>query len=198
MTYTTREEFETLHAVRIRGMARPEGVAEGIGSSTDSVRLVLDDAVARGLAKSRTGGRVEGYMLTQDGRTRHEQLLAEHVTAEEREGLSEAYEAFLAPNRAFKAVTTKWQTEAEGDITVVEVDLLELHRIIGEVLSTAAAATPRMKFYQPRFETALAAFRGGDASALARPMSGSYHDVWMELHEDLILSLGRVRSDHDE
>lgn len=198
MTYTTKEEFETLHAVRIRGMAQPEGVAEGIGYSPDSVRVILDDAVARGLAKSRNGGRVQGYMLTADGRVRHDQLLAEHVTPGEREGLSEAYDAFLAPNRVFKAVTTKWQTEADGDITVVEADLLELHRIIGEVLSTAAAVAPRMKFYQPRFETALTAFRGGDTSALARPMSGSYHDVWMELHEDLLLSLNRARTEHDE
>jgi hypothetical protein len=55
------QDFETLHAVRIQGIAQADGVAEGIGYSTDTVQLVLDDAVARGLAKSRTGGRVQEF-----------------------------------------------------------------------------------------------------------------------------------------
>ncbi len=45
---------------------------------------------------------------------------------------------------------------------------------------------------------ALDAFRGGDDDALAKPLSGSYHDVWMELHEDLLATLGRERTDADE
>jgi hypothetical protein len=37
----------------------------------------------------------------------------------------------------------------------------------------------------------------GDTAAFARPMSHSYHDVWMELHEDLLLTLGRERDAAD-
>ncbi|WP_232681743.1 hypothetical protein [Nocardioides sp. R-C-SC26] len=40
--------------------------------------------------------------------------------------------------------------------------------------------------------------RSGDNGAFARPMYNSYHDIWMELHEDLIVSLGRTRGSHDE
>ena len=29
------------------------------------------------------------------------------------------------------------------------------------------------------------------------PLSDSYHDVWMQLHEDLLLTLGRDRSTAD-
>ena len=43
-----------------------------------------------------------------------------------------------------------------------------------------------------------ARFRDGDDDALAKPLSGSYHDVWMELHEDLLATLGRERTDADE
>ena len=78
------QEFESLHAVRIRGIAQAEGFAEGIGYSTDTVQLVLDDAVARGLAKSRTGGRVHGYMLTPDGPSRHDQLVAARYAGRKR------------------------------------------------------------------------------------------------------------------
>ena len=31
--------------------------------------------------------------------------------------------------------------------------------------------------------------------AVAKPLSGSYHDVWMELHEDLILTQGIDRAE---
>lgn len=39
--------------------------------------------------------------------------------------------------------------------------------------------------------------RQGDPDALAKPLSHSYHDVWMELHEDLLNSLGRETSEAD-
>ena len=31
--------------------------------------------------------------------------------------------------------------------------------------------------------------------SLTKPLTGSYHDVWMELHEDLLLTLGLARED---
>jgi hypothetical protein len=34
---------------------------------------------------------------------------------------------------------------------------------------------------------------GGDVRWLTTPMIGSYHDVWMELHEDLLMTLGLTR-----
>jgi hypothetical protein len=55
-----------------------------------------------------------------------------------------------------------------------------------------------MTHYQPRLNSALTAFSDGNTEALARPMTGSYHDVWMELHEDLLLALARQRTDEDE
>jgi DNA-binding MarR family transcriptional regulator len=194
VTYTTKEEFEVLHGLKIRGLSKAGPLAESTGITTPEVQKILDDAVARGLARSRTG-RVEGYMVTAAGRQRHAALWAGEVTAQERDALVPAYEAFLEPNRQFKVVTTEWQT---GDRSGVLPRLLALHDELGGVLSLAASAVPRMKRYQPRFDRALAAFQGGDGDALARPLSGSYHDVWMELHEDLLATMGRERAEADE
>ncbi|MEU2001650.1 MarR family transcriptional regulator [Rhodococcus sp. NPDC019627] len=198
MSYTTREEYDVLHRLRVRGLATSEPLAQSSGLAHQTVQRILDDAVARGLAKSRTGGRVEGYMLTSAGRERHTELHAQQVSSAEMEALAVAYEAFLAPNREFKELTTQWQTEAAGDTARILPDLVQVHEQLGKVLSLAVSATPRMRHYQPQFDSALAAFRSGDTGALARPMSGSYHDVWMELHEDLLLTLGRERTDADE
>lgn len=198
MSYTTKEEFTVLHGLRTRGMSSAEPVADSTGLARPEVQRVLDDAVARGLARSRTGGRVQGYMLTSTGRDRHMALRTQHITGAVEERLVPVYEAFLEPNRDFKAITTRWQTEADGDVRTVLSDLLQVHARLGDVLASAALALLRMKTYQPRFDSALAAFRNGDSDALAKPMSDSYHDVWMELHEDFLLTLGRGRSEEDE
>lgn len=198
MTDTTTQEFDVLHALKVRGLARAAPLSESVGRPAAEVQVVLDDIVQRGLAKCRTGGKVQGYMLTADGRRRHLELRDEEVDPAQRAALEPAYEAFLAPNRAFKEVTTSWQMEAGGDIAAVLPRLEAVHADVSAVLAAASAALPRMSRYQPRLDQALAAFRGGDEGALARPMSSSYHDVWMELHEDLLLTMGRERSDADE
>ena len=55
----------------------------------------------------------------------------------------------------------------------------------------------RFSAYGPRFAKALARLRAGDLDAFTRPLSGSYHDVWMELHQDLIVTLGMTRTAAD-
>ena len=198
MSYTTTDEFAVLHALKVRGMSTAEPLAEGTGIPRLSVQQILDDAVARGLARSRTGGRVEGYMLTGQGQQRRSALQAEVVTAGQQDALGPVYEGFLPLNKDFKALTTDWQTAADPDVTGTVQRLRAVHADLGDLLKTAAGALPRMRFYRPRLDAALDRFAGGDTDALARPMSGSYHDVWMELHEDLLLTLERPRSEHDE
>jgi hypothetical protein len=59
-------------------------------------------------------------------------------------------------------------------------------------------ALPRSAAYQNRLTAALDRVRGGNTAAFARPMADSYHDIWMELHQDLLLSAGRDRGAADE
>lgn len=196
MSYTTTEEFGVLHALRVRGLSTAEPLAEATGIPQSEVQKILDDAVARGLARSRNG-RVQGYMLTGAGRERHAALHPREVTDEQQVDLEPAYEAFLEPNRRFKALTTAWQTEGAGDTTSVLCDLQSVHSDLTRLLKTAAGAVPRMSRYQPRFDAALGRFAAGEQEALAKPLTGSYHDVWMELHEDLLVTLGRERTSAD-
>jgi len=48
-----------------------------------------------------------------------------------------------------------------------------------------------------RVIAALEAVQAGDHERLAAPLRDSYHDVWMELHQDLLLSLDRQRTAAD-
>jgi hypothetical protein len=48
----------------------------------------------------------------------------------------------------------------------------------------------RFRGYDDRFTAALARVEQGELTWVARPRVDSCHTVWMELHEDLIATLG--------
>ena len=191
------DEYSILHTLKVRGFTDLQPLSESAGLSTADIEKLLAKAVEDGYVKHRTG-RITGYMLTKEGRARHAQLRDAVVTKEEISALQSAYEAFLGPNREFKTVTTDWQLVADGDIGVILPRLTEVHAQLSSVLTAAASAMKRFAYYQPRFDRSFQAFSNGDGKALAAPMSDSYHDVWMELHEDLLTTLGHERTDKDE
>lgn len=201
------DRFLVLHALKLKGLASAEDLAEITGSS--DLAPLLDGLIAEELVKLRTG-RVGGYTLTKAGRGAHAELVAQHVTGAERAGVDRAYDAFLPVNGRFKVVCTRWQMRPGPDGTdqpndhadprydagVVE-ELAAVHKEVADALAPAADASQRFGRYPARFAAALERVRAGDVAAFARPMSGSYHDVWMELHEDFLLTLGRERDAAD-
>jgi hypothetical protein len=188
-------EFTVLHALRVRGFANADQLAESTGLDAGHVSEVLAGTTERGHTKSRQG-RISGHSLTPAGRARHVLLRSDAVSKERAGAVSAAYDAFLEPNRAFKQLTTDAQT-GDADAAAVTPRLETIDAEVGGVLEALSAVDPRFLLYRTRLTAALHRYRGGDASALARPLSGSYHDVWMELHEDLLATLGRERTDED-
>lgn len=189
-------EFQVLHALRVRGFGDADAVAESSGLSAADVGAVLAGTTERGHTVERSG-RIAGYSLTPAGKARHVLLRRNLVSKDATAGVRTAYDGFLEPNRAFKQLTTDVQLgNVQGDDAVAR--LREVDAAVGAVLGQAAAAVPRFAGYRDRLGAALDRYAGGDAAALARPMSGSYHDVWMELHEDLLVTLGQERTDADE
>jgi hypothetical protein len=53
---------------------------------------------------------------------------------------------------------------------------------------------PRFGDYRSRLRAARTRVEDGDAAWLTSPRIDSYHTVWMQLHEDLLLALGRDRA----
>jgi PEP-utilising enzyme, mobile domain len=205
-------EFAVLHALRVRGFASAAQVAQssglpgfglpgsglpGSGLPAEQVSAVLAGTTERGHTKERTG-RVSGFTLTPAGRARHVLLREDATSPAAQRVVAEAYASFLEPNKAFKQLTTQWQLERDGDRGQFAGRLEQINDAVLAVVDQAAQAQPRFAGYRPRFEAALDRFRAGDDDALAKPMTGSYHDVWMEFHEDLLATLGRPRGDDDE
>jgi len=202
--------FLVLHALAIKGIAPAEGVAESSGLSPSEAERILQELVESGQARWR-GGRVPGFMLLPKGMAAHAELLNADVADDEvLDALNRTYTDFLPVNTAFKRLCTDWQmrdvsgtlvpndhTDAEYDASVI-ARLDGIHEAVTSALAPAAEVRTRFGTYRARLSAALARIRTGDTEAFARPMANSYHDIWMELHQDLLVSLKRERSAADE
>lgn len=196
-----------LHALRVAGLSTPDRIASAVQTDVGTVTQALTALAAESLVKQ-TNGRVPGWVLTPSGRTRHADQI--RVTdPDHRRYLERTDDEFCEVNEDFKKVCTEWQMRTVDGESVpnshddptydgqVLDSLAELHTRICALTGGLSEVLGRFSSYQPRFSEALARCRDGDISAVTRPMSGSYHDIWMELHEDLIVSLGRARSERD-
>ncbi len=115
---------------------------------------------------------------------------------------TDAYGRFLAINAQFKELCGAWQlfdgkpndhSSAEYDAAVIE-NLSHLHTSAEPAIRTFGATFERMDGYGPRLESVLIRILDGESNMFTGVMCGSYHDVWMELHEDLILTQGLDRT----
>ena len=57
-----------------------------------------------------------------------------------------------------------------------------------------ASLLDRFSGYSPRLSAARRRVVAGEHEWLTRPTIDSYHTVWFELHEDLLATLGRTRT----
>lgn len=200
--------FRAMHALRVKGMTSPAAAGRIVSLPEAEVADRLAALETEGLVRHRSGGRVEGWSLTKDGKAAHGALLVEAVDEEDRTALEQAYERFLPLNGEFKAVCHAWQTRGDDatpndhadpahDAAVLD-RLAEVDARVAGLLDDLGATVDRMADYRPRLGAALDRVRTGERSAFTAPLQDSYHDIWMELHQDLILSLGRTRSATDE
>ena len=67
-------------------------------------------------------------------------------------------------------------------------------REIRAVLDRFAALDPRLGIYKTRLDEAYDKVLAGEHDWVSGARIDSYHTVWFELHEDLLTSLGRDRS----
>lgn len=206
-TTTDTTVLELLHALAVKGLASDAVLSAMTGLDDAALTEVITAALDDGLVLRREG-RVSGTLITPKGRERLAELrTAQPLSPEERDAIDAAYGAFLPVNGDFKRVCAAWQmkddvtpndhSDTTYDAAVIS-DLDRVHKQIVGVLAPAAAVVARLHRYDERLARALERVHEGDTAAFARPMYDSYHDIWMELHQDLLLTTGRERGADDE
>jgi hypothetical protein len=189
--------FRTFHALRIKGFAKCETIAEVADLPLEVVQHHLEALRERGWAQLREARML--WQLTQAGREEHRRALDEDVAAigvAPMDDLRTLYPRFLEINERFKTLCGDWQlrdgspndhSDESYDAAVVD-RLLSLDREARPVVLEMGIAVSRLAPYAPRLEATCQRVLAGERNMFTGVMCGSYHDVWMELHEDLILT----------
>ncbi|HEY9304298.1 MAG TPA: MarR family transcriptional regulator [Mycobacterium sp.] len=186
-------ELAVLQAVRLKGRV-----------SLDVLASTLDEDVASTVDElTRSGLLVDGPVvrLSPEGRVRLGELLEAERRLVDTAALTALYSDFRAVNAEFKALVTDWQVkdgapnahdDAEYDAAVVG-RLDGVHDRVMPIVAAAAAQVPRLGRYSAKLQAALDHVHAGETLWLSRPLMDSYHTVWFELHEELILAAGLTR-----
>lgn len=189
-----------VRGLAIKGYCDAAGLANALACSSEEAAALLDSLVADGLAERAAGS----FRLTADGKAVGAERLAEDRAAWGSEAAETALEAFVSLDRRMKQIVTSWQMKSEGEINdhadaaydaAVLAGLAELHVDVDVWLSPLVAGLPRLARYGERLAAAAASAAAGDGRFIASPRVDSYHGIWFELHEDLILLAGRTRAD---
>ncbi len=197
-------ELLTLHAVRLKGMADDDLVAHRFGLDPAVARENLLDFEAMGWVTKVTFAGTGGWTLTSRGQAENERQLANELAGTGlRSTVEDAYRGFLPCNDRLLRVSTDWQlrpsdsdplaandhtdrdwdSRALAELSVLRSELRGVCQALSEVLA-------RFRGYDDRFSAALDRASRGDHSWVTRPGADSCHTVWMELHEDLLATLG--------
>ena len=184
------ETWTLLHDLRLRGFRTARaGPAE-------------EEAIAAGLVVTRGAN----LALSQVGREAHAAWARLTPGSEEETLARNAYERFLALNVEFLRLCTDWQlkpgnepndhSDGAYDFKILE-RLDRLDERTGRLLDGLGEAVPRFGGYRPRLTEALERITD-DRAWLASPRCDSYHTVWMQLHEDLLTTVGVNRADEKQ
>jgi hypothetical protein len=192
-------ELAVLQAVRLKGRVTAADLAATLGEDLAGITPTVDQLTASGLL-------VDGTTLkiSPSGRVRLETLIAEERQGIDSAAIAAAYHDFRAVNADFKALVTDWQLkggpagkpnthdDAEYDAAVL-ARLDDVHARVVPIIDAAATQLPRLNAYSSKLLVALGNVKAGETAWLTKPLIDSYHTVWFELHEELILATGLTR-----
>ena len=195
---------EVLRCLLVKGQVSSDGLASVVSATTEQASGVTAHLVSTGLLELSNGC----LRLTGEGKLR---ALAVFAADSRQLGGAEAsvaaLDGFLSLDQRMKETVTAWQLrdiggeQALNDHRDVGYDaavlarLAELHAQTVEWLTPLSVRLARLGAYRVRLERALTLAEQGDQRFVASPRVDSYHNIWFELHEDLIRLAGRRRSD---
>ncbi len=185
----------------IKGFATPDAAAAALQISEEGASEILDRMTADGLVKMMG----PMFSLSDDGKVVAGELLGQDREEWGSDNAVMGLDSFIALDGRMKVIVTAWQmsevdgspvlndhTDAAYDTSVL-ADLTALHDDAKVWLARLTDQLPRLGAYGARLGRAANLVSEGNHEYIASPRLDSYHNVWFELHEDLILLAGRTR-----
>jgi hypothetical protein len=191
----------------VTGFASATRVAIRYGLDPDMAHELLLDFEAKGWVRHSSFGSSSGWSLTDAGRTENERRLAVELgVAGVRDAVRALHAEFVPLNRRFGTACTDWQIRptridpmAFNDHTDWTWDEQVLRRLssLGQAFAHLCIqltdCLQRFDGYADRYSSALAKVDTGERRWVDAPELDSCHTVWIQLHEDLLATLGIPR-----
>lgn len=192
-----------LHALRCVGTAGLTRLAATTGLEEPDVESELIDLAVAGFTTRDADFGV--WSLTGAGRAEDVKRITDELeSAAARPAVMAAFDGFLVLNPELLDLCTAWQLRSADGVMIandhrdVAYDarvldrFADFHRRATVVCGELSAALPRFARYRVRLAEALGQTGSGKLEQLADSTS-SYHAIWAELHEDLLVTLGIPR-----
>ena len=205
--YGSAPEDLVLHGPRVMGFASAAQVAARYRLDPGLARELLLDFEARGWVRHSGFGGRSGWSVTDAGRAEDERRLAVELDlAGAGDAVRALHTRFVPLNRRFGEACTDWQirptrndpmafndhTEWTWDERVLRA-LTSLGRSFADVCTGLTDTLQRFDGYADRYASALARADAGQRRWVDSPDLDSCHIVWIQLHEDLLATLGIPR-----
>ncbi|WP_254716007.1 transcriptional regulator [Actinomadura sp. WMMB 499] len=189
--HATGSDLLVLHTVRCVGVAGSARLAEAAALPEPDVESELIDLAVAGLV-TRLPGEFGGWSLTEAGRASDAARIRDELDATgARPVVTRAYGDFLVLNPELLDIFTAWQLRPDDRARVLAA-LADFHLRADPVCAELAGALLRFRRYRDRLARALARARAGEREYVTNDLA-SYHTVWFQLHEDLLVTLGIPR-----
>lgn len=195
-----------MHTLRCIGVAGVERVADASGLDIGESVVRLRELSDRGLVKLDPGP-FGGWGLTESGRITDDEWVRDELElVDGRDQVQSCYESFLGLNPTLLQICSDWQMRRVGntptlnDHTDPDYDAKVLSRLIRidasaqRICSDLASLLTRFGVYGTRLTLAVERALAGNTAYVTDTLD-SYHTVWFQLHEDLLVTLGISRVD---
>jgi len=205
MPYRSDARLLVLHGLRLKGVAEAPVVAQAVGLFPVVVDHELKVLSERDQVRHRDGA-LTGWQLTPLGRKEHERMVSAELDASgARWNVEACYQRFLTLNPGVLDACSRWQVrEVKGRMVRNDhTDPAYDEKVVGDLTLALDEARPlcdrlaealdRYRYYGPRLEAALDRVLAGDGDYVTKPVIPSFHTLWFELHEDLLITLGLDR-----
>lgn len=196
--------YAVLGAIVLKKMATAPAVAQATAVPVETVREVVGDFEASGVVV-----RAEDNIFSTE---EAEKQVRDHAdnsygTVRGDPAVERWMARFETQNRHFLETISAWQQIDQGgkkltnDHTDPEYDARILARVdatlvrVGKLLDELSSKVSRVARYGERLQEAFDKVDAGETKYLSDPTLDSVHNIWFEMHEDILLILGKERSE---
>jgi len=194
-----------LLALRVKGAADSSQLRSATCTDESECERIIASLTAQGLIRKHE--RLRKYLLTSAGNEAVSSQLEKERQVIGLVQLEELYGRFLVLDAEFKALAGAWQVRSHGppplfndhsdsryDQRIVN-NLVRVHHRLRALLESLGKQRQRYNAYLARLANSLNRLCDGSLDHFTNPRVDSYHNIWFELHEDLLCTLGRQRSE---